>query len=300
MNAIRELLLDSPTRHVVQNALMGIPVVRSSARRFHHTGLGRDPDKIAPVLGELLSMTLEAGGKLQGQVLLELGPGQTPDLLFAALLYGVRRAVGVDVVPYLSESVRRVWTYTATREWIAARLATGQLPSDSGLRLSRYEGQASISEDDLKLSLYDGQTIPLPDNSVDIIWSKSVLEHVRFPTELINEMCRVLRPEGVMCHIIDLRDHYTFGKDMDWLRFLRYSNKLWESMTSRRSAWTNRLRAPQWDEIFAAAGVVPVAKRLERAELHPQFSRKRLATKFRTFTDEELCVAWYRAVHRAP
>ena len=45
---------------------------------------------------------------------------------------------------------------------------------------------------------YDGATIPLPDASVDVVFSSNVLEHVPDPIGLIEEMIRVTRPGGLI------------------------------------------------------------------------------------------------------
>jgi SAM-dependent methyltransferase len=44
---------------------------------------------------------------------------------------------------------------------------------------------------------YDGVNIPLEDNSVDLVYSRQVFEHVRHPEALIADTARVLRPGGV-------------------------------------------------------------------------------------------------------
>jgi ubiquinone/menaquinone biosynthesis C-methylase UbiE len=49
---------------------------------------------------------------------------------------------------------------------------------------------------------YDGEHIPLPDNSVDAIFSSNVLEHVPHIDNLQKEMQRVLRDSGISVHIM--------------------------------------------------------------------------------------------------
>lgn len=44
---------------------------------------------------------------------------------------------------------------------------------------------------------YDGVRIPLAENSVDIVYSRQVFEHVRHPEGLLSETHRVLKPGGV-------------------------------------------------------------------------------------------------------
>ena len=52
------------------------------------------------------------------------------------------------------------------------------------------------------VQLYDGVTIPFDDMSFDIIFSSSVLEHVKDLEGLLYECARVLKPDGVMYHIV--------------------------------------------------------------------------------------------------
>lgn len=49
---------------------------------------------------------------------------------------------------------------------------------------------------------YDGARIPLPDGSVDIIFSSNVLEHVLKVRDFQDEMKRVIRPGGLAIHIL--------------------------------------------------------------------------------------------------
>ena len=45
---------------------------------------------------------------------------------------------------------------------------------------------------------YDGVNIPLHDESMDVIYSHQVFEHVRRPSELLSQAFRVLRPGGCL------------------------------------------------------------------------------------------------------
>jgi SAM-dependent methyltransferase len=49
---------------------------------------------------------------------------------------------------------------------------------------------------------YDGIHLPLPDASVDIVFSSNVLEHVRDLSELLGETLRVVKPDGIAVHIL--------------------------------------------------------------------------------------------------
>lgn len=64
------------------------------------------------------------------------------------------------------------------------------------------------------------------DNTVDIVFSYSVLEHVKDLIELFCELKRLLKDDGCMIHVVDYRDHffkYPF-------HFLQFSEKIWNSL----------------------------------------------------------------------
>jgi SAM-dependent methyltransferase len=57
---------------------------------------------------------------------------------------------------------------------------------------SEYETRS-----DVELRIFDGVRLPFEDASIDVVFSKQVLEHVERPHELIADVARVLRPGGV-------------------------------------------------------------------------------------------------------
>lgn len=52
------------------------------------------------------------------------------------------------------------------------------------------------------VSLYDGRTLPFPDDSFDAIYSSNVLEHVADFAQIQSELARVLRPGGTAIHCV--------------------------------------------------------------------------------------------------
>ena len=49
---------------------------------------------------------------------------------------------------------------------------------------------------------YDGRHIPLPDASIDIVFSSNVLEHVPDLGQMHSEILRVLKPDGYCVHVL--------------------------------------------------------------------------------------------------
>jgi SAM-dependent methyltransferase len=64
------------------------------------------------------------------------------------------------------------------------------------------------------------------DNTIDIVFSHSVLEHVNELTDLFSELKRIIKDDGRMIHIVDYRDHffkYPF-------HFLQFSEEIWNTL----------------------------------------------------------------------
>jgi len=61
-------------------------------------------------------------------------------------------------------------------------------------------------------------------DSVDLVLSYSVLEHVTYFSKLMSELKRVMKPNSVMMHVVDYRDHFFKYP----YHFLQFSDKTWE------------------------------------------------------------------------
>ena len=151
-----------------------------------------------------------------------------------------------------------------------------------------------------------GGAIPAADASVDLLVSKSVLEHVSAGAveALVAETYRVLRPGGAAVHMIDLRDHLRIDGDDrvtgDWLEALRFSPRAYRLQFSHRSTYVNRLREPDWRGVFERAGFGVAAWEPTRFELAPGFDPSRLQAPWRDLPAETLAVGILRVALRRP
>ncbi len=103
----------------------------------------------------------------------------------------------------------------------------------------------------------DGANTKLKDNSIDIVFSHAVLEHV--PVTVVKaltlEAKRILKPNGIAYHFIDLHDHYTgFDHRLTKVNFLKYSEAMWLFFVKNKISYHNRLRQKQFLDIFSQCG----------------------------------------------
>ncbi|MBA2671302.1 MAG: class I SAM-dependent methyltransferase [Gemmatimonadetes bacterium] len=128
----------------------------------------------------------------------------------------------------------------------------------------------------------------IPDASVDLIWSNAVYEHIRLAEveATTTELRRILRPDGVCSHTIDLKDHLGGGAN-----HLRVPERVWESETFASSGfYTNRLRRLELVSIFERCGF--------RVEIHTErrwqkmpVRQSRLEWRFRDLPADELMIS---------
>ncbi len=66
----------------------------------------------------------------------------------------------------------------------------------------------SRSRADAEFRTFDGVSIPFGNGSFDLVYSSSVLEHVRHPEPLLREVTRVLRPGGIFLGSVSFLEPY--------------------------------------------------------------------------------------------
>lgn len=283
--------------NVAKNALA--PLLAGVRRSRGRYGMDGDLDEVCAVLDRLAPTLAALGVDLAGKRVLELGVGRTPEICAAMLLAGAAEAHGVDVRLRLDGAAcgRRY-------EALAARLAGGDggaflasVGSD-GATLARRAANLGCGAWPLRFDSYAGERLPLPDAAVDVVLSKSVLEHVRRRAvrPLLADLRRVLRPGGVMVHIVDLRDHMHIDGDDevhgDWLDALRYSEPLFRAMFANRSTYINRLRLGEWRSALAQAGFAVEVEQLKRFDLPSGFDVRRLPARYGAMPEAELRVGY--------
>jgi SAM-dependent methyltransferase len=162
----------------------------------------------------------------------------------------------------------------------------------------------------------DSGRLPLENGSIDLCHSGGVLEHEepRVLEELLREARRILRPGGVMSHVVDHRDHLHHA-DPGWgfLSHLRWSPRVYAAVFGNPLTYHNRLPPSRFREVFERAGFEPIAiRRLilpgrryvdseeEALAGRPGIARAHLARAFRDMSDIDLRTAAAHYLFRRP
>ena len=133
----------------------------------------------------------------------------------------------------------------------------------------------------------------LHDSSVDFIFSEAVLEHIHKDDFLpiLRECRRILKPDGLASHSIDLKDHLEYG-----LNSLRFPQRMWNSKLFMRGGfYTNRIRYQSMLSLFQEAGFHVDVIKMNKWENLP-IPRSSLHKEFSNLSDKDLLVSEFHVI----
>lgn len=217
--------------------------------------------------------------KSEGFVAVEIGPGDSLLSAIAASAYGASRCYLVDVGAFATDDLvpyRNMASYLRSVNLTVPDVEraddlTGILKACNGVY--ETQGLKSLRE--------------IPSESVDFIWSNAVLEHIGRHEflDFMFELRRILRPDGICSHRVDLKDHLGGA-----LNNMRISSRWWEADWMASSGfYTNRLRYSQMIGLFREAGFEVDVAATNRWDTLPT-PKISMAKEFRSFSEDDLLV----------
>jgi SAM-dependent methyltransferase len=273
-----------------------------------------------------LTMLHRSGMPTMFEAVAELGPGDTLGIGLAALLSGSERYIALDVVHYADTAAN----LQVFEELISLFRERAPIPDQNEFPLVRPLLQSYAFPDDvftpgrlaiflhperlksIRAAIENPSPTPSPDarisyvvpwrpgvietSTVDLVYSQSVLEFPHDLAALYAEMCRWLKPGGIMSHEIDFK---SIGLTADWNGHWTCSDALWHIAAGRRRHRINRAPHSAHIEILQSMGCRVVCD--ERTVQPSSITRAQLAPRFRKLTDEDLTTssALIQAVKRA-
>jgi SAM-dependent methyltransferase len=238
----------------------------------------------------------EVGFSLSGSVLVEIGTGWYPALPICFSIAGVKRVITYDAVRHLDASL--TFRMIAVLETHLDSIAEDCGTSSAEVRM-RY--QKLVHAKDVYALLRcaeveyraptDARITELPSNSVDLVYSNSVMEHVPRDEirDIMKESVRILRPGGLALHNIACNDHYAFtDRRISFVNYLQFSESQWR-WWNNSFQYQNRLRPSEFLELAAKAGLNVIYKQIAvRPGTADALAKIQLAPEFRRFSSEDL------------
>ncbi len=202
------------------------------------------------------------------KTIMVVGPGTSLSLPLSCLLRGATKVYLIDPFPRLyPEIIRKYLIYYEEK---------------TGKDLEEYLESKTLRFNEERLCFiktYLEHIERIPSNSIDLVISRHVLEHIHNIEDSVRELSRVMRIEAVMCHKIDLRDHFNFKKP---LKFLKYSDFVWKNFSTKVGySYTNRLRIDDYFSLFRRCHftVIGVKRKMLRGKINVDGFNKKFRTK---------------------
>lgn len=218
--------------------------------------------------------------------ILEIGPGINLGVGFIFALTGAEKYYGLDI--YMDPELLAAPQYESI-VYLLQLAGIAQPLRDVGSVMTVKDGKVEFAKDRIEY-LYPRQSydIPLPDGSLDYVFSSATLEHVADPEKTVQTIHRVLRKGGVTAHQIDMRDHADFSKPLE---FLKVDEDTWKEQWKdpKRAPWyLNRWRLSDFKAAFERAGF-----RILKLDVNATFPvddsvRRTLDARFQKYSLEDL------------
>jgi SAM-dependent methyltransferase len=252
-----------------------------------------------------------AGFAVEGCRLLEIGTGWYPTFPFCLYLVGAQRVHTLDLRHHLKADLtlacaKRLATHVQLIAEVSGVNAVTTHAKQRAL-VSALEKGASIEQATQGVVNYaapaDAAQTSLADDSVDVVFSNSVLEHVPGPVieRFFAEARRILRSGGVVFHSVNCGDHYAYvDKTIHQLNYLQYSEAQWQPWNNQ-FLYQNRLRAPVFTHMAREAGFLI---ELDTSHPHPQRLKElaglQIHADFAHYTPEQLALTSIDFIGRNP
>jgi len=211
---------------------------------------------------------------ISGMTILEIGPGDSLSSGVIAFYYGAK-SILINPIKLIFDPIKNFNNLKIFLEKKEFEIKDSPKDLEDLCETHNidyfFEGLKSLKE--------------IPSNSVDIIFSNAVLEHI-FKDEFeetINELKRIMKKDGFMSHQVDFKDHLEGS-----LNNLRFSNLVWESYLFRNSGfYTNRIRFYEMVSIFENKGFEVQILDLKKWDVLP-LNLKKISKQFRELKHDDL------------
>lgn len=232
-------------------------------------------------LKSMLKVLDKVGFDLNGKKVMELGSGWAPTLPYYFLSHFELKSLHtIDInAHYQSKKLEALRDFFVQRQ----ALKGNHFSSKDGLVMHEkinYFPNFNLAQQRLR-------------RNIDFGYSRFVLEHVP-PQDILDihlNMVKDMSANSLILHFVSPSDHRSYSDNTLSLHdFLQYSDQEWSNIQTRFD-YHNRLRFPQYIEIFEKAGLEIVEQShslpKDKGEL-AKFNKLKIHKQFSNFTKDEL------------
>lgn len=260
-----------------------------------------------------LTMLWANGMRTIPNTLAELGPGDSIGIGLAAILSGVENYYALDVVKYsnrdfnlrIFDELVELFRQRAAgpkngwpdyKKYLDANCFPSHILTDDLLAKTLSEKRlaairnAILGEKALDTNIRIEYMVPWADDSVidtetvDVIISHSVLEHVVDLEVTYRALHLWLKPQGLMSHQVDFTSH---GLAEKWNGYRGYSELLWKIIAGKHTYLINRQPHSVHLELMKNCGFKTICD-LQHYRPEPGIEREQLSQLWRNISDDDL------------
>lgn len=244
----------------------------------------------------------------------ELGPGDSIGIGIAAVLTGVERYYAFDLVAH-ANTPRNLQIFDGLVELFRARADIPNGAEYPRVRptLSDYRYPMDLLAEERMRAALDPRRLAIiresimntdsrdsmiqyrapwstqaavERDSLDMVFSQAVLEHVDGLPEVYRAMYAWLKPGGYMSHQIDFKCH---DHAREWNGHWAYSDFMWKLVRGKDVWLINRLPYSAHVRLMKSSGFQVVGEQIGTRESN--LKRSQLAPRFRNIPDRDLCTS---------
>jgi SAM-dependent methyltransferase len=192
---------------------------------------------------------------------LELGSGWYPVIPIYLFLHGASIIISIDIAQHITKenletTIKKLIDYNDKKEfdkyYQEIDLARFELLKTILRNYNELKLEEILSKLNIKFLIQDARNTIFDDDYFDLITSNNTFEHIyqEILVDILKEFKRILSPNGIMSHFIDMSDHFAhLDKSISIYNFLQYSEKKWNLIDNTIQP-QNRLRINQYKEIL--------------------------------------------------
>jgi hypothetical protein len=248
----------------------------------------------------LMRVLRELKFDVRDQTLMEVGTGWLPVLPLCFALCGARTVHSFDLNRHLNRSAVPSVLDRLGLHLKAMADACGQTEAEVRARHANLSEACQHQDAGMRIlelagiqyhAPADATCTGLPDQSVSLVFSNSVLEHVGASVlgPLMAESKRLLTPHGFALHSVNCGDHYAyFDRNITPLNHLRFTDRQWQRWNNNL-LYQNRLRASDFPAAARQQGLNVVHQiQTERQDLLAKIPSNQIAPEFRHYDAADL------------